>query len=213
MSWFTDIGDWVGKQFGSSSNWGSDAGDFLTKTLDTKSKDGSTDWGKIIDGGRKLYNVWDVNDARKDSRSNIADILAKADAENATYQQQLQEYNQQQAGAAAAARRATDAARRKAEAKAMKQQKKAYGKLIDMYQPYADAVKSITPNMTKNYNQFLDTTALLNQYLAPSVMKNMQQPMQSAYTQQVPQSMANIPVPQSQAISFPTLEEALKRGS
>jgi len=214
MSWFSDGFDWIGRQFGSSSNWGSDAGDFITKNFNlTDTKSGGTDWGKILDGGRKIYNLWDANDARQGSRGDLANIYARMQQEDAAYQQQVAAYQQAQAASAAAARRKNDAAQRKAAAKAMKQQKKAYGKLIDMYQPYADAVKSITPNMTKNYNQFLDTTALLNQYLAPSVMKNMQQPMQSAYTQQVPQSMANIPVPQSQAISFPTLEEALKRGS
>jgi hypothetical protein len=132
--------------------------------------------------------------------------------EDAAYQQQVAAYRQQQAAGAAAARRKNDAAQRKAAAKAMKQQKKAYEQMIAMYQPYADAAKSITPNMAKNYNQFLDTTALLNQYLAPSVMKNMQAPMQSTYERPVSQAMSSIPVPQAEAISFPTLEEALKRG-
>lgn len=212
MSWLSDGLDWLGGQFGSSSNWGSDAGDFLTNNLNLSSKDGGTDWGKLLDTGRKAYNLFDSNSARQGTRNDLLDLYTKLDAQDAAYQQQVQQYNQQQAGAAAAARRANDAARRKAEAKALQQQKKAYAKMIDMYQPYADAVKSITPNMAKNYNQFLDTTSLLNQYLAPTVMKNMQQPAQPTYTLPVPQSMASIPVPQSQAISFPTLEEALKRG-
>ena len=213
MSWLSDGLDWIGGQFGSSSNWGSDAGDFITKNFGlTDSKGGGTDWSKILDGGRKIYNLWDSNNARQGSRNDLANIYSKMEQEDQAYQQQLAAYRQQQAAGAAAARRKNDAAQRKAAAKAMKLQKKMFDQMIANYQPYADAAKSITPNMAKNYNQFLDTTSLLNQYLAPTVMKNIQEPMQSTYARPVSQAMTSIPVPQSEAISFPTLEEALKRG-
>jgi hypothetical protein len=223
MSWFSDGFDWIGRQFDSGSNWGSDAGSWFDKNFggyyqtpgivsDGKKADSGWDFGKILDGGRKLYNLWDANDARQGSRNDLAKIYSQMEQEDAAYQQQLAQYRQAQSASAAAARRKNDAAQRKAAAKAMKLQKQMFEQMIANYQPYADAAKSITPNMAKNYNQFLDTTSLLNQYLAPTVMKNMQEPMQSAYTRQVPQALTSVPVPQAQAISFPTLEEALKRG-
>jgi hypothetical protein len=223
MNWLSDGLDWLGGQFGSSSNWGSDAGSWFDKNFggyyqtpgivsDGKKADSGFDFGKILDSGRKLYNLWDANDARQGSRNDLAKIYSQMEQEDAAYQQQVAAYRQQQAAGAAAARRKNDAAQRKAATKAMKLQKQMFEQMIGNYQPYADAAKSITPNMAKNYNQFLDTTALLNQYLAPTVMKNMQAPMQSAYERPVSQAMTSIPVPQAEAISFPTLEEALKRG-
>jgi hypothetical protein len=225
MSWLSDGLDWLGGQVDSGSSWGSDAGGWFDRNFggyyqtpgivgEKGSGDSGSGWdfGKILNAGRKIYNLWDINDARSSSRSDFNEILGKMEADKAAYDAQMREYNERAAASSRAARRKTDEARRKAEAQALKQQQAAYKQMIAMYKPYADAVKAITPRATKNYNQFLDTTALFNQYLAPTVMKGMQQPFQSAYTENVPQAPSSIPVPQGEAISFPSLEEVLKRG-
>jgi hypothetical protein len=223
MSWLSDGLDWLGGQFDSGSTWGSDAGGWFDKNFSgsyqtpgisgEKGSGGSgLDLGNILNAGRKIYNLWDMNDARSSSRGQFNDILGKMEADKAAYDAQMREYNERAAASSRAARRKTDEARRKAEAQALKQQQAAYKQMIAMYQPYANAVKTITPKATKNYTQYLDTTALLNQYLTPTVMKGMQQPFQSAYLENVPQAPTSIPVPQGEAISFPSLEEVLKRG-
>lgn len=217
MSWFSDGLDWIGSQFGSSGTSAQDGtpGSWGGSSSSTGGTWLDRNWGTIskgIDAGRKLYNLYDANSAQQGVRSDIMDVYAKMEAEDKAYQQQLQAYQQQQSAGAAAARRQTDAARRKAEAKALKFQKKAMGELIAQYQPYNDSIKALVPKMTENYSQFLDTTGLLNQYLAPAVKKNMDQPFQSAYTQNVPSANFNIPVPQGQPVSFPTLDEILKKG-
>lgn len=222
MSWLSDGLDWIGGQFGSSSNWGSDAGDFLTRNFgssyqtpgtfpDGKSGGSSWDLGKILDGGRKLYNLWDSNSARQDSRNQLLDVYAKIEADNNAYNQQMAQYNAQRAGAAAAARRANDAKARKAQAKALKVQEKFLNQMIANYQPYADAAKTLTPEMAKNYKQFLDTTSLFNQYLTPTVAKTLgSAPTPMAAPQVNPQ--AYTAPSQAPQVSFPTLEEMLKRG-
>lgn len=216
MSWFSDGLDWLGGQLGGSSSWGSDAGDFITKNLGWTEKTGDdaggTDFGKILDFGRKAYNLFDINDARSDSRDSFLKIYEKMAADDAAYQQQLAEYRNRSAGAAAAARRKNDAARRKAEAFAMKEQQKAYNEMIKMYKPYADAAKKLTPQMANNYSQYLGTTSLLNQYLTPKVMQNMAQPVQPVYSQNVPQSAYEVPMAQGAPVSFPGLEELLNKG-
>lgn len=216
MSWLSDGLDWLGGQFGAESKWGSDAGDFLTRNLGWTEKTGDnaggTDWGKILDFGRKAYNLWDINDARSDSRDSFLKIYEKMAADDAAYQQQLNEYRSRAAGSAAAARRKNDAARRKAEAFAMQQQAKAYQQMIEMYKPYAEAAKVLTPQMSKNYSQFLNTTGLLNQYLTPKVMKSMGRPVKPVYSQNVPESAYEVSMPQGAPVSFPGLEELLNKG-
>lgn len=212
MSWFSDGLDWLGGQLGGSSSWGSDAGDWITKNFNLANEDGSTNWDKLGNYARKAYNLFDINDARSDSRDSFLKIYEKMAADDAAYQQQLNEYRARSAGAAAAARRKNDAARRKAEAFAMKQQQKAYNEMIKMYKPYADAAKKLTPQMANNYSQYLNTTGLLNQYLTPKVMQNMAQPVQPVYSQNVPQSAYEVPMAQGAPVSFPGLEELLNKG-
>lgn len=171
-------------------------------------------WGNIskgIDAGRKLYNMWDVNDARKDSRNDLLNVYAKMEAEQNAYNQQMAQYNAQRSAGAAAARRANDAKARKAQAKALKIQEKMMKQMIANYQPYADAAKMLTPEMANNYKQYLDSTSLLNQYLTPKVM----QTLGSAPTPMAaPQVNAQAYTAPSQApqVSFPTIDEMLKRG-
>ena len=220
MSWLSDGWDWIINQFDSSGGYqtpGTFGGNLPGMGGSDSSSGGSwldRNWGtisKIADGGRKLYNMFDINDARKDSRNQLLDIYAKMEAENNAYNQQMAQYNAQQAGAAAAARRANDAKARKAQAKALKVQKKFLNQMISNYQPYADAAKMLTPEMANNYKQFLDTTSLFNQYLTPTVAKTLgSAPTPMAAPQVNPQ--AYTAPSQAPQVSFPTLEEMLKRG-
>jgi hypothetical protein len=164
-----------------------------------------------LDFGRQVYNLWDVNSARQGSRGDILNLLRQQEQSDNAYAQQMWEWqNAQRAGAAAAAR-SQDAARRKAAGKAFKQQSKMLKELIAQYQPYNDAVQQLTPKMTQNYGQFLDTTALLNQYLTPKVMETLGSAPKPAYEQAIPRSAYAVSVPQSAPVRFPTPEETMKR--
>ena len=180
-SWWDWAGDawdtvsgWFDSDSGSSSNSKSeDSGSWLDRNWDTI--------GKVATAGKNIYDAWDANDARGDSRSEIFNVLGRMAADDDAYAKQMYDYRNQQAGARAAAARANDAARRKAAKKALKIQKKYLKQMIAQYQPYADAAKFLTPKMSQNYGQYLDTTSLLNQYLTPKVMQNMGQPAQPAW--------------------------------
>jgi hypothetical protein len=65
--------------------------------------------------------------------------------------------------------------------------------------------------MADNYSQYLDTTALLNAYLAPKVMDQLSKPPQAASSISIPQSAYSAPAIKSEAVSFPTVEEMLTR--
>lgn len=185
MSWFSDIFDFV--------------------------KDNKSDIQAGLNIGREAYNLWDVNNSRSGSRSEILDYLRQQEAQDNLYNQQMWEYQNAQRGAAAAAARANDAARRKASAQAFKEQKKVLSELIKQYQPYNDAVQTLTPKMTQNYSQYLDTTALLNQYLTPKVMESLGSMPKPSFEQNVPRSAYAVSVPQSAPVSFPSLDEITKR--
>jgi hypothetical protein len=185
MSIFSDISDFW-------SEYGSDI------------KDG-------INFGRQVYNLWDTNSARQGTRGDIFNYLQQQEAADNAYAQQMWQYQNAQRAASAANARAQDAARRKASNKAFKQQSKMLKQLIAQYQPYNDAVQQLTPKMAQNYGQFLDTTSLLNQYLTPKVMETLGSAPKAAYEQNIPRSAFAVSMPQSAPISFPTLEEAMKR--
>jgi hypothetical protein len=219
MSWLSDGLDWIGSQFGGGSYQtpGTFEGNLPGMGGSGSSSGGSwidRNWGtisKIADGGRKLYNMFDINDARKDSRNQLLDVYAKMEAENNAYNQQMAQYNAQRSAGAAAARRANDAKARKAQAKAIKLQEKMMKQMISNYQPYADAAKMLTPEMANNYKQFLDTTSLFNQYLTPTVAKTLgSAPTPMAAPQVNPQ--AYTAPSQAPQVSFPTIDEMLKRG-
>jgi hypothetical protein len=112
--------------------------------------------------------------------------MGRIAADDDAYAKQMWEYQNAQAGARAAAARANDAARRKAAKKALRIQKKALKSMIAQYQPYADAAKFLTPKMSQNYGQYLDTTALLNQYLTPRVMQSVAEPTQPSWANSSP---------------------------
>lgn len=203
MTWVGDAWDAVSGWFGNSgSSSGSSTGSWIDRNWDTITKG--------LDAGRKIYNTWDANNSRQNSRNDILSLLQQNEAADNAYQQQLWEYQNANRGAAAAAARANDAARRKASAKAFKQQSKMLKQLIAQYQPYADAAKELTPKMSQNYSQFLDTTGLLNQYLTPKVMETLGSAPKPSWEQGVPQAAYKVSVPQSAPVSFPSLEEILK---
>lgn len=173
--------------------------DWVSKNADTI--------GKVVDTGRKAYNLFDINSARQGTRSDILDYIKQQEANDNAYNQQMWAYRNAQAGAASA----NAAARRKAAQKAYKQQSKMLKALIEQYQPYATAAKELTPKMSENYKQFLDTTSLLNQYLTPKVMQNLNSAPAPSWGIDVPRSAYAVPMVQSEAVSFPTPEEALQR--
>ena len=230
MSWFSDLGDWVGSSVDSNSTWGSDAGDWMTTNFGDSSGTGTTggsgsqmfgdswlgrNWGTIgnvANTGRGLYNLFDANNSRKGVRSDVLGVYERMMAQDQEYRQQMAEFQAQQSGAAAAARRQNDAARLVAAGKALKVQKKGLKALQKQYEPYAEAAKMLTPKMAENYKQYLDTTALLNQYLSPSVMRTLNETPKPAWAQEIPQSAYSVPVVQSEPVSFPTLAEVLRGG-
>lgn len=235
MTWFSDAADWVGGLFGSSGSSGSSStpigqnmdgsfiygpssggggggGDFFSSIGNSWIGRNWDNIGKGINVGRQLYNMFDMNSARQGVRGDLLDSYQKAMLADAAYQQQVAAYNQQQAAGAAAARRRTQAAQQKAGKKALKVQEKYLKELIGQYQPYADAAKMLTPKMAQNYSQYLDTTGLLNAYLTPKVMDQMGQAPKPAYSYSIPESSYSIPAVKGEAISFPTVEEMLKKG-
>ena len=217
MSWLSDGWDFISD--GASSLFG--GGSYQTPPTFSTNSPSSTggnwierNWNtisKVVDGGRKLYNMYDVNDARQDSRRQFLDVYSQIEADQNAYNQQMAQYNAQRAGAASAARRANDAKARKAQAKALKIQEKFLNQMISNYQPYADAAKTLTPEMAKNYKQFLDTTSLLNQYLAPTAMKTLGSAPTPMAAPQV-NAQAYLAPSKAPPSSFPTVEEMMKRG-
>lgn len=204
MTWLSDAWDAVSGWFGGGDS--SSSGSGFDDTWVGRNWDSI---GKGVEAGRKLYNLFDVNDSRQDVRSQMGDLYTKLAQEDEAYRQQMAAYNQQRSAGAAAARRKNEAAQRKAQAKALQIQKKYLEQMAASYQPYADAAKSLTPKMADNYKQFLDTTALLNQYLTPTVSKTLTSAPTPAAT---PQLMADAYKGSSQPVAFPSLEEILKKG-
>lgn len=224
MTWFSDAADWVGGLFGGSSS--SDAysqgiqgpamrdGSF-SKPFDIENSWLGRNWdniGRAVNAGRGIYNLFDMNSNRQGVRNDLMGAYQNAMLADAAYQQQMAAYNQQRAAGAAAAARRTQAAQQKAAKKALKIQEKYLKELIGQYQPYADAAKMLTPKMADNYKQYLDTTGMLNAYLAPKVMDQLGQPPKPAFSYSIPESAYSTPVVKPEAISFPTVEEMLKKG-
>lgn len=198
MEWWDSLVEGVGNLFDSDSG-----NSWIERNWDTISG--------VADKGRQAYNLWDANNARQGSRGDILDMLYKQEAQDNAYAQQMWQYQNAQRAAAAASARAYDAARRKAAGKAFKKQSKMLKQLISQYQPYNDAVQQLTPKMADNYSQYLDTTALLNQYLTPKVMQTLGSAPKASYEINVPRNSFSVPVAQSPEVRFPTMEEIQKR--
>lgn len=204
MTWLGDAWDWASGLFGGGSSSGS-----------SSSGSGSgwnwNDISKVIDSGRKIYNTWDANSSRQNSRNDILDFLKQTQGQDNAYNQQMWEYQNARSAAARQAAAANDAERRKASAKAFKQQSKMLKELIKQYQPYNDAVQTLTPKMANNYSQYLDTTALLNQYLTPKAMQTLNSAPTPSWQMGAPREAFAAPAVQSAEVSFPSLDEVLKR--
>lgn len=199
MSWLSDAWDWGTSLFDSSSDSGSSGGSssggsWIDRNWDTISK--------IAGSARDIYNNFDVNSNRQGSRNDILNFLKQSEAQDNDYQRQLWEYKNRASAANAAAARANDAARRKASKKAFKKQSKMLQQLIAQYQPYADAAKALTPKMQENYSQYLDTTALLNQYLTPKVMESLTATPKPTWEINPPKARFAVSMPQGAPISF-----------
>jgi hypothetical protein len=200
MSWLSDIGGWLGGSSSLVESQGSGGTDFSWN-----------DAKDILNFGRQVYNTFDMNNSRQGTRGDILDMLRQQEGADNDYQRRLWEYQNAQRGAAAGAARANDAARRKAANKAFKQQSKMLKALIAQYQPYADAARDLTPKMSQNYSQFLDTTALLNQYLTPKAMEFLGSQPKPASQMNIPQAAYKVTVPESAPVSFLMPEDPLKR--
>ena len=156
----------------------------------------------VARGARDIYNTYDANSNRQGSRNDFLKLLQQTEAQDNEYQRQLWEYKNRASAANAAAARANDAARRKASKKAFKKQSKMLEQLIAQYQPYTDAAKALTPKMQENYSQFLDTTALLNQYLTPKVMESLTTAPKPTWEINPPRARFAAPMPQGAPVTF-----------
>jgi hypothetical protein len=193
MEWLDNLWDGIGNLFDSKA-----APTFIERNWDKIEK--------VAGGANKVYNAIDMNNAEQKRRSGITDLMAKLGAEEDAYNKQVYDWQNANAASRAAAARANDAARRKAANKAFGVQKKMLNSLIAQYQPYADAAKTLTPKMAQNYGQFLDTTALLNQYLSPKVMQTFGEAPKPASQQAIAQpTFAN----NAGQVSFPDVEKIL----
>lgn len=205
MSWLSDAWDTVSGWFdggGSSGSSSGSDGTWLDRNWDTISK--------VANTGSKLYGAIDANSARQGSRNDINALLEKLAREDDAYQQQMYQYQQQQAAARQAAQRQNDMFKRKSANKAYKAQKQVMNQLIQQYQPYTQAMQTLTPKMAQNYGQFLDSTALLNQYLTPRTMNVLGNSPTPSWSQNIPTASYQTPKIDGPAVSFPTLDEILK---
>jgi hypothetical protein len=192
MGWWDDITDWYGKNEGTI--------------------------GKIANFGNKVYRASETRGARSDFRDAYAKILEQAAAEDSAYQNDYRKWQEGQYAAsqsAAASRtkaaRANQAAAQKAAKKAMRQKEKGYTEIIGNFQPYVDAGKKLAPEMANNYKGFLDSTSMLNQYLTPKVMENMQQGQKPVWDISVPKSAYEVSQPQGVSMSPGDVQDLLSK--
>lgn len=193
MEWLDNLWDGIGNLFDSKAGptW-------IERNWDKIEKYGS--------GANKIYNSINMSNAEQKRRNDITGLFDQLGQQEDAYNKQLYDWQVANAASRAAAARANDAARRRAANKALGVQKKMLNSLISQYQPYADAAKTLTPKMAQNYGQYLDTTALLNQYLSPKVMQTLGETPKPASQQAIAQpTFANNAGP----VSFPDVEKIL----
>lgn len=198
-SWWDTLWDWGGKAY-----------DWYNRNEDTI--------GKVANFANKAYRASETSDARTGFRDAYAKILEQAAASDAAYQDDYRKWqeaqyaaNQSAAASRAAAARANMAAAQKAAAKAMRQKEKGYKEIISNFDPYVNAGKMLAPEMAKNYKGFLDSTSLLNQYLAPKVMEGMQQGQKPVWEVSVPASAYQVGSPQGAPISAQDIQKMLEK--
>lgn len=173
--------------------------------------------------GRDLFGAYQQSRAESSSRNGIVDLL---NAQNAARDQYRRDYltwaekeNAANAAASAANARAAAAASAanqrnamKAAKKALKTQKRYLEAIAGTYQPYMDAAKSLVPKSAENYGQFLDSTSLLNAYLMPKAQAVLSEAPKSAMSFAPAKGSVEVGVPQGGQVTFPNLNELLKRG-
>jgi hypothetical protein len=191
-------------------DWGKGAYDFYDKNSD--------DIGKIANFGNNVYRATATSNARTGFRDAYSKILEQAAAQDAAYQDEYRKWQEGQyaasqgaAASRAAAARANMAAAQKAAKKAMGQKEKGYNKLISNFDPYVNAGKMLAPEMAQNYKGFLDSTSMLNQYLTPKVMENMQQGQKPVWDVAVPKSAYEVSAPTGATINPQDLQGLLTK--
>lgn len=199
MDWWDSLLDWGGKAY-----------DWYNKNEDTI--------GKVANFGNNVYRAGATSNARTGFRDAYAKILEQAAAQDAAYQDDYRKWqegqyaaNQAAAASRAAAARANQAAAQKAGKKAMREKKKGYEKIISNFDPYVNAGKMLAPEMAKNYKGFLDSTAMLNQYLAPKVMEQMQQPVKPTWETSIPTSAYEVKASQAPTINLEDVQAMIAR--
>lgn len=211
LDWFgssSSSGEQIGQNRDGSPIYATGSGSSSTSAPSSGSGYDWLTWdnlGKAVNAGRQIYNAFDMNDARQDSRNNMLDLFGKIGQQDDAYAKQMQDWQMANAASRAAAARANDAARRKSAAKTAKVQKKMLKQMMAQYQPYADATKMLTPKMAQNYGQFLDTTALLNQYLTPRAMQTLGEAPKATASFNTPQPTFTGGAP----VNVPSVEEIL----
>lgn len=183
-------------------------------------------YGGAIEKGTNLlrdgYNAFNQNRAEQGSRNDILDayraqLAARAQRQQDLYNYQLQQMQANEAAsaansrAAAAASMANQKAALKAGKKGLKTQRKYLEQIAGNYQPFLDAAKDLVPKSAENYRGFLDTTSLLNAYLAPRAMEVLGNAPKAAMEFAPKASAVNVAVPQGQAVTFPNLNELMRQ--
>jgi hypothetical protein len=190
MSWFSDGLDFIGNQFSSGSNIGSSIGDFINNNQG------------LIKGARQAYGMYDAYNNRSDTRNQLLNYYQQMDEANRQYYDQYNQWNMQNAASQSAAARANEAARVAAAQRAMGMQKETLKQVEKDLAPYRKSAQKLLPAMTKDYQKFLKSTGLLNAYLTPAVMQNMQAGVRPAWSYETPVAAYSAP----NVVSAPNLD-------
>lgn len=155
MSWFSDIGDFIG---GSSTGG---VGGWLNTNSSWLKPIAELGVGAVkqnqVDNTQSQY----LDYLKSKENQNYDDSVAQINAYNA----QLEASNAASAARAAAAR-GTEANRMKASKKANKVSQSTYKDLLKMYKPYRDTADALLPQMTQTYQNSLGMQNNMMNYLA-----------------------------------------------
>ncbi len=189
--------------------------DFLTKHSDTIAKVGGA--------AKNIWSAFNQNNAQQNVRNGYMDIQQQILANALSQKQKDLDFVNAQAAArgsgggargpsiSPAAMMKQQKDQQKAEKKGFEALQKSLSGISQSYQPFIDAGKSVLPKQTENYNQYLDQTAMLSNYLGPAALKAFQTPSQAAYDIKVPGQAYRVAAPQSN-VQIPNLAELLRRG-
>lgn len=172
-----------------------------------------------LDFARNVGSALNQNRVESGGRNDIVDLMAAQAQAAAARRQQLFEHQLQNAAAARAASAANARAAAvnqqralAAQKKALRQQTKDYKKLAEAFSPYTSAIKDLVPKQTQNFGQALDTSSMLMAYLAPKAQEALGTAPKSLTEYMPSQKDVGVKMPQTQNLSFPDLNELLKRG-